>query len=471
MRHVEQLIGDERLRIDTTLGRRPPALLLRHVNRNDRGVDLKRLMSEMNRPDRELQAKMPVGRTLDVGLSKKRWWGGKAPVGRLWVTCRSPWRALVGGQAAGPLTAAELSKALGEIPPPLRGVPSTVVLMSTSGFAADALDAVGRSSDRTVILIWPHDAGGWTAAGPPQTPFVGDLFDPEMDEQKRARIRAAIDASRLDLASDGVAAEKVAAATRLPLQLVETELKSYASQTAGLVAKRLGGRVVLFQEGSAPPDLSARGSVTMPFIERLKTLFARKGNVDKKIALLSERRADLGQQRDRGYEEMARLENKEANLRKQFAEASGELTRRRIASQLVQFRKDIARRQQLLSVLNQQINIVGTHLHTLELQQQGKAAKLPDSEEMAADAAAAEDVLAQLEADSELADTIGTGVAGASLSAEEQAVYDELMQNQAAPPASAPSPVAAQAPKTPQPQKEPQAPPTPKPQRGEAEPS
>jgi hypothetical protein len=109
----------------------------------------------------------------------------------------------------------------------------------------------------------------------------------------------------------------------------------------------------------------------------------------------------------------------------------------------VQLRKDIERRQQLLSVLNQQINVVSTHLHNLELQRQGKSASLPDSEEMAADAAAAEDVLAELQAGSELAESVGTTAHG-GMSAEEQAVYEELLNDSKQPesPAAAVTPPA-----------------------------
>jgi hypothetical protein len=91
----------------------------------------------------------------------------------------------------------------------------------------------------------------------------------------------------------------------------------------------------------------------------------------------------------------------------------------------LQLRKDIERRQQLLSVLNQQVNVVSTHLHNLELLQQGKTAHLPDTDEMATDAAAAEDMIAELQANSELADSVGGSIQG-GMSAEEQALYDEL---------------------------------------------
>jgi DNA repair exonuclease SbcCD ATPase subunit len=226
----------------------------------------------------------------------------------------------------------------------------------------------------------------------------------------------------------------LSAQTQLPLLFVESELKSYAREKPGLATRRMDGRLVMFsQSASVAPVATAarlpsplRGVIDMPFIERLRALFSRKGDVEKKIALLSERRAALTQQRDRGYDEMGTLESKESSLRKEFADSNSDLSRRRVTSQLVQLRKDIARRQELLTVLNQQINVISTHLHTLELQRQGKAANLPDGDELAADAAKAEQVLAELEANSEFADGVGTSSAG-SLSSEEQALYDELI--------------------------------------------
>ncbi len=80
----------------------------------------------------------------------------------------------------------------------------------------------------------------------------------------------------------------------------------------------------------------------------------------------------------------------------------------------------------MLQVLNQQVNVVSTHLHNLELTQQGEVADLPDSEEIANDAAAAEEMLAKLQADNELADSVGTGSATLGLSEEEAALYAEL---------------------------------------------
>jgi chromosome segregation ATPase len=170
----------------------------------------------------------------------------------------------------------------------------------------------------------------------------------------------------------------------------------------------------------------------MALFDRIKALFARKGETEKKIAFLSERRTALSQQRDRAYEEITQLEAKDQELRDQFKGSSATLTKRRMAGQLLQLRKDVARRQQMIGVLNQQVNVVSTHLHNLELVQQGKLAELPNSEQIADDAAAAEEMLAELAAQSELAETAGGleplagGGATAGLSAEEAALFAEL---------------------------------------------
>ena len=163
----------------------------------------------------------------------------------------------------------------------------------------------------------------------------------------------------------------------------------------------------------------------MGLIEKVRTLFARKGENEKKIAFLSERKAALGLQRERAYEEMSALEQQESGLKQQFKEAAGAITKRRVTGQMLQLRKDLERRQQLLAVLNQQINVVSTHLHNLELVQQGQSASLPDTDEITEDAVKAEEMLAQLEADSELAGSVGQ-VATAGMSEEEKELYAEL---------------------------------------------
>lgn len=423
MEHVRRLLNDDRLRLDTTRGRRPVTGLIVDSKAADRAVDLRRTLAEMNRPDRELESHLPIGMSMEVVLSRRSFWLFKNTVGRLRVVCQSPTRALIGGESGKPMSASDVTRLMAETPPPLGGVPMTVVICSTSGFTQDARELAERGKDRTVILAAPNDAGGWTITGPTTTKALSDLFDPEADAAKRERIRREIESARVELLSGGIASDRLAVRANVPAQFVEDELKSYAKENAGLAAKRIDGRVVLFQQGAAS---AGAGGLDMPFIDRMKSLFAGKGEVEKKIALLSERRAALTQQRDRSYDDLGAMENKELQLRQEFKDAAGDLSRRRITSQLVQLRKDLERRQQLLSMLNQQINVLGTQLLNLELLQQGKSAKLPTSDEMADTAAQAEEVLAELQANTELADSVSES-APTGMSSEEQAMYDELM--------------------------------------------
>lgn len=170
----------------------------------------------------------------------------------------------------------------------------------------------------------------------------------------------------------------------------------------------------------------------MSWRDRIISRITGKDDPQKKIADLSQRRTALSQQRDKVYESIEAMEARDTELRQQFKDASAVSIKRRITTQLVQLGKDMERERQSLNVLNQQINVVHTHLHNIELVQQGKVAKLPTSQEIAEQADEAEQMLARLQADSELADEAsGMVQSSGGLSEQEQALYDELEQEAA----------------------------------------
>ncbi len=423
--HVQRLLEDERLRIDTTKGAKPVVSLMRDVSRFDGGVGVKRMMSDIGIPDRDLQNRMPIGEGLEVTLSQKKWVFMKSVVGRLRVLCTSPTKTLLRGESPEPMDIGGLNKLLSAQPPSLGGVPQTILVMSTSGFTIDAHEVADRRADRTVILVEPNEAGGWTVTGPTVMKALTDLLDPEREDEKRNRVKEHIAANQHDLSGSGLAADRIAAKMQLSSQFVDAELKAYAKANPGLQAKRLDGRMVLFRDGATVASAPEAGGRNMPLIDRIKSLFSHKGDEDKKISFLAERRTALSQQRDRSYEEMANLEQQEGSLKRTFRESGAQITKKRVTTQLLQLRKDLERRQQLVSVLNQQINVVSTHLHNLELVKQGSTAQLPDAEEMTADAVKAEEMLAELEAAGELAGTSApSGVSG--MTAEEKELFDEL---------------------------------------------
>ena len=457
--HVDRLLDDDRLRIDTTLGRRPVPNFGRRIEMADQETELIRLMSQVGKPDRDLQSRMPIGKSLTVTLWRQKWFVLKENVGILKVACVSPTRALLEGQTPTPIDVPSLRKLAEKLTAETgaQGIPLTLVVVSTAGFTVDAHELADRRADRTLILVEPNEAGGWEVTGPSETQALVDLFDPETDADKRARLRTEIEQAKNDLIDGALSAERIAGATKLPIELVESELKSFAKSTPGLTAKRLNGRFVVFREGSGVASAAPAGGSDMPFLQRLKNLFGRKESNEAKIALLSERRAVLTQQRDAAYDEIAILEKKENDLREHFKTSNSELAKRRITGQLLQLRKDMERRQQLLGVLNQQVNVLSTHLHNIELVAQGKSAQLPESEELQTEAEEAEKILADLQVNTELAGAMGV-TGGYGMTDEEKALYEELERESAAqkaaePEPQQPEPLATEPPARPEPQR------------------
>jgi hypothetical protein len=449
-RHARRVLAEDRLRVETVVGWRSVSGMLKRVEEGDDLVSLRRALVEAGQGDRETEKAFPRNFHVEVELLRRRWFVFTEKAGRVRVKVVSPIAGLARGEGVVPLGVEAVKKELAGA----SGYPETVVLVSTSGFDAEAKALAGKRGGVTVVLFEPGEAGGWVGAGPAE---AVKIWDPEAEAEKRSRVREVVEGRSVDLGESGVSAERIARETRLPLELVESELKSLARETPGLAARKLDGRLVLFRQGAGVQPVSGQEPA---MIEKIKALFGKGGESEKKIAFLSERRAALGQQRDRLYEELGALETKEVELKEEFKVATGTLGKRRITSQLLQLRKDAERRQQLLTVLNQQVSVVGVHLHNLELARTGTSQGLPNSDEIAEDAAKAEQVLAELQASSELAEGVGGGLGG--ISDEESALMAELEAElhgpAATPPASGTARPAAVAPTRSAPQRAPASP-------------
>jgi hypothetical protein len=400
-----------------------PASLQQQESTVHRHLDVKREMIQRGLIDRELQDAMPAFLAVNVDLARRSWFGTKA-VGRLSVVNLTPVGALLQPSTPPAVGATEVRAAVKS-----GGASGTaqelVVLFSSTGFDESARALVHTPEMPPVILAEARPDGGWRMTASGGLEAVAQALDPETDAEKRRRLRLAIDESGIELMGAGLRPDDLAERLNLPMKFVEEELRSLVGEVPGLRLSRIEGRLVLLGN-SRPPT----GDASMPILEKIRALFRRKGDTDRKIAFLEERRAALMQQRERGYEQVSALEAREAELRAEFPTAASESARRRITGQLLQVRKDLDRRQQLLTLLNQQVNVVATHLHNLELIRQGTSAKLPDSEQLARDAEAAEEILVRVQADSDLADSVSVSGAG-GLSADEQALYEELTREAA----------------------------------------
>lgn len=164
----------------------------------------------------------------------------------------------------------------------------------------------------------------------------------------------------------------------------------------------------------------------MNVIDRIKQLFSGEGDEAEKVNVLSERRAGLAQRRDRIYEDIGKLEKKEADLLEQGKAAKSQVPRRRMAAQLAQLRKDIGRQNSTAAMLNKQIDIISTDIHNLTLIQQGEMASLPDTQELTENAVKAEEMLESLSADAELVGSLELGQEQVLASEEELAILREF---------------------------------------------
>ena len=164
----------------------------------------------------------------------------------------------------------------------------------------------------------------------------------------------------------------------------------------------------------------------MNVIDRIRQLFSSDGDETEKINILAEGRAALAQRRDRIYEDIGKLEKKEADLFTQGKAATSQVPKRRLAAQLAQLRKDIVRQNTTAAMLNKQIDIISTDIHNLTLIRQGDMARLPDTAELTDNAVKAEEMLETLKADADLVGSLETGIEESLTNDEELAILREF---------------------------------------------
>ena len=433
--HVQRLLEDERLLVDTTAGRRPATAFFRDVVPGDNAVGVKQKMIELGLFDRELQRNMPPGMSLDVTLSNKTMFGGKQPVGRVRVVTRSPTTALLKGEEPPPMGKDDLNKVLSAMPPPLGRVPQTLVLACTSGFTDDVRAMAGsRTAAGQLVLAEVNDAGGWTVTAPEHLRDLGGLLDPETLGQKQERVRQEIEQSG-ELLVNGVASDRVAERLRVPRPLVEEVLRDYAQKHPGLATGTFEGTLVLYRDG-----MSVTAGPTgddMPFWEKIKGIFGRgEESRDKKVSRLAQEKALLAQQRERAYAEVGEVEKKEAELTATFATATP-LAQKRIATEISQLRKRVERIQQLVSTIDKKINIIETGVHNLEMEQHLSKERLESLENVAQASEQVDVGMATLDQLNEQADAVsasGTAMAAAAADvlAERQAKFAQPEPEKAA---------------------------------------
>ncbi|GJM26708.1 MAG: hypothetical protein DHS20C16_31230 [Phycisphaerae bacterium] len=399
---------------------------------------LRAQMASKRMYDRSLLKQMPKNRVVSINGYEKRFIFWKRQTGSAIASVVSRFDDLLeDGGPSQPMSLNELTEHIRQIAPDPK-VRAVVGVCATSGFTEEARSARHEYPNMDVVLVEPLSGGGWKVTADESVPkFVREMFDPEDIDQKLDRVRQEVERRGTDLLTGGLASDRIAQDVGLPVEVVNRALDRIAKSDPELrVSKSKEGR--LLYRGAA---VVATERTSMSFVDRIKDMFAKEGDEVAKINMLSERRAALAQRRNRLYEEIASLEEKESDLLKQGRENKSAVVRRRLVAQIAQLRKDIARQNTTANMLNQQINIISTDVHNLTLIQQGEAASLPDTQELTENAVRAEEMLETLKADSDLVSSLETGVGEALVGSEEAdilAEFDEPLKAESASTSSTP---------------------------------
>jgi len=421
------------------------------TTRQDEADRLRATMAKSGIFDREMLKALPANRRVSLHGYEKSWLFWKKPTGVAIASTLSPLSHYVdpkGGDAP-PIGLGELADHVRKLVTQ-PDVPHLIGVCSPSGFAPEAYDSKLDLPHVTLILIEPDSTGGWkvTPTADSVDHRILELFDPEDQSEKIDRARQMIEECSADLLGGGLTASVLARKANLPEHLVRRAFDQVAAADPELHANRSDGECYLYRGAPA----STLEKKPMNVVDRIKQLFAKEGDEATKINMLSERRAALARRRERIYEDISKLEKREAQLLEEGKAAKSQVPRRRIAAQLGQLRKDIGRQNTTAAMLNQQINIISTDIHNLTLIQQGEMAQLPDTEELTENAVKAEELLETLAADSEMVEGLETGMQDAVTSEEELAILREF---EATPAVSEPPSQIARAESAPAPEAEP----------------
>ncbi len=395
------------------------------TTRHDEEATLRALLASHRRHDQALVRQLPHNRRIAVHGFERRWWFAKRRTGVAVASVLAPLEHFA-SELEGKMPPVDLGELVDHVRALMTNpeLPHVIGVCSPSGFTEEARDSQLDLPNVTLVLIEPQEGGGWRLTGMSDdlSEQVLAMFDPEAVSRKLDRVRGEIERRGADLLVSGLNAASMAARLDLPEAVVAEAFEQAAMAEPELKVTRNSGGVLLIR--SAAPATHAKASMSV--IDRVRALFERDGDEAEKINLLAERRAGLAQRRDRIYDVITKLEDREAELLEQGRQTSSTVARRRLAGQIAQMRKEMARQNTVVNMLNAQINIVSTDIHNLTLIQQGQMAELPDTEELTRNAVRAEEMIETLKADADLASTLETGLSQVVTSDEELAILNEF---------------------------------------------
>lgn len=390
---------------------------------------LRAMMARHGRYRREELQSMPANRRMELRGYEKSFWLWKRPTGAAIATVLAPLEHFAAGRE-GPAPKVGLGE-LSEHVRRLTGnakIKHLVGICSPSGFSDVVHESRLEFPNTTLVLIEPDGKGGWVVRSPDPDvdKRVLNLFDPEGDRHKIERAIRQIEEDSAALLTGSLSVEQVVERTGLTRKLVSKAFEAYAQREPEVRVSRQDGQTLIYRSLSTSSPMARKDKKGLSVLDRLRQLFDRAGSDKDKVQALAERRAALAQRRDRIYDDIGKLEKREAELLEEGRATKSAVPRRRIAAQLAQLRKDIGRLNTTANMLNQQINIIATDIHNLTLIEQGELAELPDTETLTEHAVAAEEMLERLKVDADMVSSLEAGMMEAVTSQEELDILKEF---------------------------------------------
>lgn len=387
--------------------------------------DLRARLARMQVYDRDLLHSLPGGRSTQLRFTRALV-AGLFPrtISRVRVRVLAPTDALVRGEPGGPIGREEVLDALARYELlPARERPSAVVLGSATGFTPEARALVGRAGP-TLVLMGGRPDGGWDVEMPPglqRTPWA-KLFALESQDALLNRLMYHLGQEATVLDSRGLSIREIAQRLGVPESQADLVIRRACRSNPQLMTVVHNGvvhisRTPLAEEGDA-----------MSLWSRIRRLLRLKPTTAERVRQMTAQRVKLEQQRYEVDQRANLLEADERQVVERGAAAKTDVERKQLAGKLVRTRRDLSRVRAQARIFSQQIDILGTHIHHLTLAEQGRRLELPKAEELTREAAQAEQVMAELSANADLATQIEVGAMSPAMEEEEAAILAEFEQ-------------------------------------------
>lgn len=376
--------------------------------------------------EREAVERMPGTRAVQLRFQRSVLGGlVRQTVSRIRARALFPLEAIVRGQPAGPVGREQVLDALARYQLlPRSERPSGVVLASATGFTPEARQLVDTPGPPTLVLMGLRSDGGWDVdmSAATRRSVWARLFEFETQDDRLRRLLYHLEQEADALDSRGVPLPEIA--RRLGLGLEETErlVRQACRTNSRLMTVDHRGTVHVCRS-----PLEDEGNV-MSLWARLRRLLGFKPSIAERVRAMTAQRVRLEQQRHEVDRRLGALEADERAALEQARSATTDAERRQIAARLIRVRRELGRVRAQANIFTQQIDVLGTHIHHLTLAEQGRRMELPGAEELTREAAQAEQVIATLSANADLARSIEVTGESPMMAEEELAVLEELRQ-------------------------------------------